>query len=255
MLIALALRKKISNTTGLLLVGLAMTLYADTAPADSTASLLIGTGWNADSVVRYSTSTDTDLTFDDVAWDTDPFGTPPYYAFRVTHWFDRAPGWGWALDFTHAKMISEQDRLTRVSGLRDGMRVDGIERVGDTFQELEFSDGHNIVTLNALRRWQPFATDTVSPLRNAALYAGGGLGIAVPHVEVRTVDNLTHEYQYAGPALQLMTGAGMPLGDRWSLQVEYRLTWAELKTELNGGGELSTDALTHHVNFGIGFDF
>lgn len=74
MLIALALRKKISNTAGLFFVGLAMTFYADNATADSTASLLVGTGWNANSSVAYSTSAGKDLTFDDVAWETDPFG-------------------------------------------------------------------------------------------------------------------------------------------------------------------------------------
>lgn len=240
---------------GLVAVGLAMALCAERADAETTASLLIGSAWTADSDVEYRPGAGTQLDFRDVAWETDPFGTPPYYALRLTRWLERAPGWGLAFDFTHAKMISEADRLVRVTGERDGVAVDGFERVGDTFRELEFSDGHNLFTLNGLRRWRPFATDTGSTLRNSSVYVGGGVGIAVPHVEVNTLVADVFEYQYAGPAAQLMTGAGIPLGDRFSLQFEYRLTWAELDTDLGGGRSLSTDALTHHVNFGIGFDF
>ena len=255
MVIGLALRKKVMNTFGLLVVGLLMTLYAGRVPADTTASVLIGTGWTKDSDVRYAPNSGTNLTYEDVSWDTEPFGTPPYYAFRMTHWFDRSPDWGLAFDFTHAKMISDADRMVRVAGVRDGVPVDGVETVGDAFQDLEFSDGHNLLTLNALRRWQPFATDAGSRFGQASLYVGGGAGIAVPHVEVSTAEALVHEFQYAGPALQFLTGAGMPISDHFSLQVEYRLTWAELDTDLGGGGSLTTDALTHHLNFGVGFDF
>jgi len=255
MLIGLALLRKVTNALGLVTVGLLMSLWMEIAPADTTASLLIGTAWTTDSGVRYAPNDSTSLTYEDVAWETDPFGTPPYYAFRITHWLDRAPEWGWAADFTHAKMISEPNRQVRVTGMRDGVAIDQVERVGDTFQELEFSDGHNLLTLNVLRRWQPFATDAGSSIRRSSLYVGGGAGVAVPHVEVNTLDSLVHEYQYAGPAAQFMTGAGMPINEHFSLQVEYRLTWAELDTNLNGGGSLSTDALTHHLNFGVGFDF
>jgi hypothetical protein len=33
------------------------------------------------------------------------------------------------------------------------------------------------------------------------------------------------------------------------------LTYADRDTDLDGGGSLSTEALTHHLNFGVGFSF
>lgn len=134
MVIGLALRKKVINTLGLLVVGLLTALYAGRLPADTTASLLIGTAWTADSDVRYSPNDATNLTYEGVSWDTDPFGTPPYYAFRLTHWLDRVPHWGMAFDFTHAKMISDANRIVRVVGYRDGARINDVERadVGGT---------------------------------------------------------------------------------------------------------------------------
>jgi lipid A oxidase len=233
--------------SGMLAVGVLMTVPVTDAPAETSISLMTGQAWTQDSDVRLQAPGNTDLVYQDVAWETKPFEMPPYYSVRVTHWPDRFPGWGVAVDFTHAKMYSDLEQVVQVTGRRAGTPVNGAERLGDTFNTLEFTDGHNLFTLNALRRWR--ASEQVQ------LYLGAGAGVAVPHVEVGTVASLTKEYQLAGPAAQFMAGANFPIGKRFALITEYRLTWADLDTELNGGGSLTTEAWTHHLNFGIGFSF
>jgi lipid A oxidase len=239
-------RKRVS-LTGLVAVGLLMTVCITDARAETTFSITTGPAWTADSDVRLQEPGGTDLNYQDVSWSTKPFEMPSYYGFRTTHWLDRYPGWGVALDFTHAKMYSDLEQVVPVTGARAGAPVAGPERLGDSYSALEFTDGHNLLTLNAVRRWR--AGD------QAHVYLGAGAGVAVPHTEGTALSSLTEEYQLAGPAAQFMAGATLPLGNRFALIAEYRLTWAQLESELNGGGSLSTEALTHHLNLGIGFSF
>jgi lipid A oxidase len=232
---------------GLIAVGVLMTVQVTGTRAETTISVTTGSAWTADSDVRLQTPGGTDLNYQDVSWSTKPFEMPPYYSFRTTRWLNRYPGWGVAFDFTHAKMYSDLEQTVPVTGLRAGIPVAGSERLGDTYDTLEFTDGHNLLTLNLMRRWR--AGD------NANVYLGAGAGVAVPHTEVETLSSLTEEYQLAGPAAQFMAGGTFPLGDKFAFIAEYRLTWADLESELNGGGTLSTEAWTHHLNFGLGFSF
>ncbi len=234
---------------------LLLALKAVSVNAETTLSVTTGGAWTHDSDVYLQEPGGTDLVYQDVQWDTEPYKMPPYYGVRVTHWFANRPEWAIAVDFTHAKMISDLEQQVSVSGQRAGTPVNGTERLGDTFTALEFSDGHNLFTVNAVRRWHP-VRDTARPaLRDTFFYVGGGAGVAVPHVEVTMAGSNTQEYQIAGPAAQVLGGVSVPLGKRFNFLTEYRLTYADLETDLNGGGSLSTEALTHHLNFGVGFSF
>jgi len=55
--------------------------------------------------------------------------------------------------------------------------------------------------------------------------------------------------------MQGLLGLSVPIARRFVFLAEYKLTYADLDADLNGGGNLSTEALTHHVNFGLGFNF
>ena len=226
---------------------LLMTVLFTNAPAETTISLLSGQAWTYDSDVRLQDSGGTNLVFADVSWETDPLAMPPYWAVRLTHWLERSPDWGVNVDFNHAKMYSDLEQTVQVSGQRSGASVNGPESLGDTFNTLEFTDGHNMFTVNALRRWR--VSERMHP------YLGAGIGVALPHVEVGTAAGLTLEYQLAGPAAQFIGGVDFPLGDRFSLITEYRLSWADIDAKLNDGGRLSTEALTHHLNVGVSYRF
>ena len=83
------------------------------------------------------TGLDTDLNFSEVNWDTGSQDMPPYYSLRYSHWFDRAPAWGWSLDLTQAKMLSDPEQVLTVSGSRDGKAVDDIQQLADSYDRLD----------------------------------------------------------------------------------------------------------------------
>lgn len=163
-------------------------------------------------------------------WDGNSFDVPFYYGLRGTWWKDERTGF--ALDFTHSKLYADDDTLAS-SG----------------FRALEFTDGVNTLTVNALRRfpmgqrWTP--------------YVGGGLGVAIPNVEVQTAPGAptTFEYQYGGVVAQLQTGVSIDIGNNWSVFGEYQVNYVDLDVDLNGGGNLDTGVVTNAINIGAGFSF
>ncbi|MCO4847302.1 MAG: lipid A oxidase, partial [Yoonia sp.] len=101
-----------------------------------------------------------------VVWEGKSFDAPPYYGIRATIWSSSEFGYG--LDFTHNKIYPK----TLPTG----------------YERLEFTDGLNTLTVNAYRRWENAVGD-LTP------YVGGGLGLAIPHVEVTHGESETFGYQ------------------------------------------------------------
>jgi hypothetical protein len=184
----------------------------------------------------------TDMTFRDVAWEGKPFRRPPYYGYRAIYWpSDR---YGVMLDFTHIKAIAIKDRPVQQSGFKDGDHVPPQAPVSATLKRLEFTHGYNLLTLNALRRGAQRGPNLIP-------YAGLGLGVAIPHVEVQRTDPpqsaRTDEYQITGPALQVLGGLEWRFGRRLSLFVEYKLSCAMIRGDLVGGGKVTTNLCTHQL--------
>ena len=184
----------------------------------------------------------TDMTFRDVAWEGKPFRRPPYYGYRAIYWpSDR---YGVMLDFTHIKAIAIKDRPVQQSGFKDGDHVPPQAPVSATLKRLEFTHGYNLLTLNALRRGAPRGPNLIP-------YAGLGLGVAIPHVEVQRTDPpqsaRTDEYQITGPALQALGGIEWRFGRRLSLFVEFKLSCAMIRGDLVGGGKVTTNLCTHQL--------
>jgi hypothetical protein len=184
----------------------------------------------------------TDMTFRDVAWEGKPFRRPPYYGYRAIYWpSDR---YGVMLDFTHIKAIAIKDRPVQQSGFKDGDHVPPQAPVSATLKRLEFTHGYNLLTLNALRRGAPRGPNLIP-------YAGLGLGVATPHVEVQRTDPpqsaRTDEYQITGPALQALGGIEWRFGRRLSLFVEFKLSCAMIRGDLVGGGKVTTNLCTHQL--------
>lgn len=163
------------------------------------------------------------------AWEGKPFSAPPYYGFRATWW--RSENLGYALDFNHAKVYADDD-----------------DREDNGFDRLEFTDGLNILTLNVFYRWP-------GAWRNLTPYVGGGLGVAIPHVDVESGASKTFEYQLTGPAAQLVAGASYDLNERWAVFGEYKGTYSQNDVDLDNGGSLETDIITNALNVGLTFKF
>lgn len=165
-------------------------------------------------------------------WEGKPFAMPPYYGIRYTNW--RENNWGIAVDYSHSKVYSDDET-----------------RADSGFEVLEFTDGINVLTVNAVRRFQKSG--------NWTPYIGGGVGIAIPHVEVQ-VDEFatkTFEFQYGGPAVQLHGGIEYSVNDSWSVFAEYKINYVMLDVELDGPGDnfLKTNIITNALNIGVSYGF
>ncbi len=169
---------------------------------------------------------DTDVT---AGWEGNSFDAPPYYGLRATYW--RPDNLGFGIDLNHTKVYADDSTLAETG-----------------YEKLEFTDGLNILTLNAYRRW-PDAAYGLTP------YVGGGLGVAVPRVEVTDNGSETDEYQLTGPAVALMAGASYEITDRMSVFGEYKGTYSQNEADLTGGGTLESDIVTNALNLGVSFNF
>jgi lipid A oxidase len=200
-----------------------------------------------DTDVEFKQDSETALTFEDISWSGESFRSPIYYGLRFSYWFDHAPRWGLGLDFTHAKMITDTNQIVAVSGTRAGVNTARRERLRRTFRRFELSHGHNLLTLNGLYRFSP------ADLFEA--YVGLGIGAALPHVEAETANGETSEYQLAGPAAQGLVGVSFDLITQLSVFIEYKLSYADIDAELQGGESFHVQPWTNHFIFGLSVDF
>ncbi len=165
-----------------------------------------------------------------IGWEGKSFAPPPYYGARVIWW--QRSNLGFGAELTHAKTYAP-----------------AAERSAIGFNRMEFTDGHNIITLNVMKRWNDrFGSFTP--------YVGAGLGLALPHVDVTSANgHQTLGYQLTGPAARLTAGMKYDLTDNWALFGEYQFTYSSNKAELVGGGTLYTDIITNAINVGVSYGF
>lgn len=212
---------------------------------------------------------DSEMTAGGFDWIGKPFVAPIYYGARIQRW-GMLGRTGSMIDFIHAKAIAKPGSPATFTGTHNGEALPETAPVKDVFRKLEFSHGHNILTLNGLLRFGSLF-GIVRP------YVGAGGGITLPHVEVHMAkDNWrTYEYKFAGFAGQGLAGLEFDLG-RTSLFVEYKFTYAPYDLPLteepeldllvvdlyrqflawwNGetpkGGRLTVNLATHHGVGGI----
>jgi hypothetical protein len=211
------------------------------ADATRTAELMIG----AYSGLPYTHPSDLNVTRPDgstftvreIDWQTKPWTDPIYYGVRVSGWAGRAP-FGAMLDFTHSKAIAALENEEAFEGAKDGTPLAPKSKLGQIFERLEFSHGHNILTLNGLYRL-PFGSARVQP------YVGLGLGVNLPHTEVwiEGDEKRTYEYQLAGPATQALAGLEIRMPRSMSIFLEYKFSFSWYQAPLTGrdGGWLFED--------------
>lgn len=222
--------------------------------------------------VKFEKPGQTNLTAKDVEWIGRPFKSPIYYGLRAMRW-PEASRFGGMLDFTHAKAISVREQSVTFQGTRDGRPADRTAKIGDTFRHLEFSHGHNMLTVNGLARLGSI-TPWLMP------YVGAGAGVSLPHTEVQFLDEprRTYEYQITGAVGQAVAGIEIRL-PRVSILVEYKFSlapywvplsgrdgskgnafldyWVQLRRLFTGeapqDGTLTTNLFSHHLIVGVGY--
>ncbi|MGH1419450.1 MAG: hypothetical protein ACRBCJ_11385 [Hyphomicrobiaceae bacterium] len=167
-----------------------------------------------------------DFTVKDVAWDAKPFKSPIYYGVRVVRW----PGnsrFGSMLDFTHSKTIARLAQDVKATGQINGQPVPESGPLKALFERLEFSHGHNMLSLNAMMRLGRLT-------KNILPYVGLGAGVNLPHSEVQVQGDpkRSYEYQYTGPMAQGLIGVELRLA-KISYFVEYKFTLAKYLVPLS----------------------
>ncbi|MEJ2362491.1 MAG: outer membrane beta-barrel protein [Gammaproteobacteria bacterium] len=237
---------RIANSPGIAnaIVLLLMPLCAH---AQLDVTIYSGVSDSRNSDVQLTQPVNTSLTFHNVSWDDQSLDNPVYWGARLTYWFPHARRWGMAVDFTHAKIHADLRATVNVTGTRAGSTVNDQEVLGNTFSVLAMSHGFNLLTINAMYRWM--SQPRLQP------FIGFGAGLAYPHVEVKINSSHTDEYQLAGWAINGMTGLNYDLGKGFALFAEYKISYADMKADLNGGGTLKTKVWTNHLNLGVTYHF
>ena len=207
------------------LAGLSSIAFTRGAAAETTLSFYLGSNSSPDSMVNYDFNLGGGPMSKLVAWDGETFKMPPYFGLRATWWLDNHPNWGLAIDNVHAKIAA--------SPMPDG------------FTTLEFTDGVNMLTGNLHYRF--LNASRLTP------YAGVGVGFTMPHVEVTNTAGTSHtfEYQFGGPAVQVLVGLETRINDRWSVFGELKLARFWIDADLSGGGSLSTDITSRQIAAGV----
>lgn len=186
-----------------------------------------GAPYTYDSDVSINLPGTHDFTAKDISWKGEPFIDPIYYGIRVQKWFEGGRT-GTMLDFTHSKTIALLQKETAFEGILNGAPAPERAKVEDVFRRLEFSHGHNMLTINGLMRLADLHP-RLSP------YVGLGVGINLPHTEIQLQKDKTrtYEYQYTGPAFQALVGLEFRV-PRMSYFLEYKFTFASYSVPLTG---------------------
>lgn len=205
---------------------------ATPALAEVQLSAYGGTNWNFDSKVKVDKGAVHDSRT--VSWDGKPFEMPPYWGVRASWWQNKLTSWGLALDYTHQKAYANIN-----------FAADSV------YDHLEFTDGNNIITLNAMYRWR----EMQSPW---GFYVGGGPGLAFPHTEVEldaAPTQKTWEYQLTGLAAQALAGVEYRFAPSWTVFGEGKITYTHNDSDLSGGGTIKTDIWSPHLLAGVSYGF
>lgn len=230
------------------LAALAISLVASPASAEFQIGVYGGVSESFDSDITLVQPNGTNLTLKSVPWDGASFDDPPYWGMRGLYWLDGKPNWGLMIDYNHAKVIADKGAVVSASGTRDGVRIGPKDRVGNTFDTMEFTDGLNEIFAGAMYRW---------PFERWTPYVGLGVGASFPHVEIRRTGGTirTFDYQVTGVAVEGLVGLEYRIGLRVSAFADYKLSFSSNDADVNGGGTLETDIWTNHFILGLSYRF
>jgi len=166
-------------------------------------------------------------TIANVNYEGEAFRSPWYYGVRGG-WLPKATrGFGFEVEWTHAKAIAQ------------------LAHDAQDLNEFQQSHGLNFLLGNAVYRFTPVCGG------GCAFNVRGGLGISTPHVESTFRNVHREQYQYGGVAWQLGTGLEYHLWQFIYGIGDARITRVSEKHLRGNGADIAGSFFTSHLDFGV----
>jgi hypothetical protein len=210
-----------------------------------TVSAYLGKSHTPKAGVHVIRPPDTDVFFDGVSFEDRSFRRPLYYGIRSGYMV--TPAAGIEAEFIHIKVFARVNEPVMASGRLPA--TGGITTTlapATVLQQYNISHGLNLLLGNFVLKRE------LRPRLDLSFRAG--LGMAIPHPEIRAFGQALDEYQRHGAAVQFAGGAEFELTRGLFWLGEYKFTNTSPRFEIESAAVENTFA-THHVVTGIGFRF
>jgi len=224
------------------------------ARADWIAGVFLGQQWTRPGTVTLALpDRQTTLDVDGVTYRGESFASPQYYGARIMWVPDARPWLGVEVEFIHAKVYAQTNRVAHIRGTLRGAAVDASIPLSSIVQRLAMSHGLNFLLANvALRRGFGPVDGRGAPRLVAAVRAGAGP--TMPHAE-STIDDLSREqFESGGLGAQATAGLEMVVWRGVGVLAEYKFTWATPVIDV-AGGEATIPSRSHHLIGGVSYRF
>jgi hypothetical protein len=188
----------------------------------------------------------TDVTFDQMHFQTKSFEHPLYYGVRAGRMFGSR--FGAEVEMTHLKIFAEVDTPAMASGTIREAPVHGFVTPRGVVDQLNVSHGLNMVLANLVTHF-PFGISSGGQPR-AVLAARFGVGPTLSHTEANVLGETAEHYEPGGVAMQVAGGMEFPIWKNLGILGEYKYTrtWQHLSV---GSTAVGLSPGTHHLVTGI----
>jgi hypothetical protein len=184
------------------------------------------------------------LSFENVAFDGEPFKSPQYYGYRVGRLFGDGRRFGVEFEFIHLKVIARTDRAYTVTG-PSAADVGAPVAMNAVVQRYAMTHGLNFAVVNLVSRVPMGGGPVTVVLRS-------GLGPTIPHAESTVEGDEREQYEPGGLGAHVAAGIEVGTWRRVSATGEYKFTFVRPEIDIPHGTGRTT-AATHQVAFGLAF--
>jgi lipid A oxidase len=204
---------------------LAALLVPLSAWAQWTASAYVGKTHTASADLHVTQVPGTAVVFKDISFDDRSFRPPLYYGLRGG--YQLKPAVGFEAELIHVKAFAQ---LPPAIGI----------------QQYNVSHGLNLLLGNLVLQREI--------LRRLNLCFRTGLGVAIPHPEIRAFGQTLEQNEVHGVAMQFAAGVNFKLTRHVFWLAEYKFTTTRPRFEI-GSATIKNAFSTHHIVSGLGFRF
>jgi lipid A oxidase len=216
-----------------------------TAFAQWNASAYIGKTHTLKADIHVLRPSDTDIVFKNAGFDDRSFRKPLYYGLRGGYIFKGSAGV--EAEFIHIKAFAQLDRPVVAERDVQGVIQTSARMVpAVVIQQYNVSHGLNLLLGNFVLQRE--ITERVD------LSLRAGLGVAIPHPEIRAFGQVLERYERQGAAIQFAAGTNLAVTRHLFWLGEYKFTTTNARFQI-GSATIQNAFSTHHIVSGFGVRF